>query len=753
MKKLYIIILFAILSLMANAQVCLQPTIYNPSSPLIATADFNKDGKPDLAINYGDSIRTMFGDGLGSFNLGVKTITYLTAFYPGPMTTADFNKDGNVDIAYDYYPGSGSGYIVIFFGTGTGSFSNHVLVSVGTYPWAIISNDYDGDGNPDIAVGNGGSNVVSVLLGDGTGNFTAHTDSVGADIAGMADGDFNGDGKPDLAVGFNVGNGMGGKVAVLLNMGAGNFSTPTNFVNGSYDPYDLTIADFNGDGNLDVVTSTGNSDVITLLLGDGTGHLNTATTFTLGHECNDILNADFNLDGKQDVAVADMNSNYISLFLGTGTGSFSPAINYPDMYVPQTIVSADLNLDGKPDLIAGNQQGGNMMVFLNVAAPNLSLISSSLHSLCLASSATLTVSGATTYTWSANSGVLGPRDSINPTDSSTIHLPGNYTVTQVAVTPSVNTTYSVVAQTNGCLDSASFSFNIVMPQTPNICMVTTDSTTNYNYNIVYWDKTSYSNVDSFIVYRKDALSSNYLRIGAVSKNSLSEFIDTAFSIGGPNGGNPQYSSWTYKLAIRDTCGNIGAKSPYHQTMFVQESGSNFSWNAYGVESGQTNSVTGYSFLRDNTNTGSWHVLVNTTSNSATDPNYSSYPGGNWRVDAIGFSCTPTLRLASNNNTQSIYAKAHSNATKPIAATGLQQLSADNLHISLYPNPTNGNFIIETNSLEKQIVQLIDVTGKVVLTQAINSNATIDASSLSEGVYNMSIRSSAAIVNKRLVIVK
>jgi hypothetical protein len=283
-------------------------------------------------------------------------------------------------------------------------------------------------------------------------------------------------------------------------------------------------------------------------------------------------------------------------------------------------------------------------------------------------------------------------------------------------------------------------------------MVTTDSATNYNYNIVYWDKTSYTNVDSFILYRKDAISSNYLRIGAVSKDSLSRFIDTSFSIGGPNGGNPQYSSWTYKLAIRDTCGNIGAMSPYHQTMFVQESGSNFSWNAYTVESGQANPVTGYSFWRDNSNTGSWHVLVNTTGTSATDPNYATYPNGNWRVDAIGFSCTPTLRLAGNNNTQSTYSKAHSNTSKP-EATGIKQMFSGVNQISVYPNPTNGIFIIETNSTEKQTIQVFDVAGKLVLTKTITGTANIDAGILNEGVYNMTITGNESVVNKRLVIVK
>ena len=100
-------------------------------------------------------------------------------------------------------------------------------------------------------------------------------------------------------------------------------------------------------------------------------------------------------------------------------------------------------------------------------------------------------------------------------------------------------------------------------------------------------------------------------------------MDTAFSVGGPNGGNPLYSSWFYKLAIKDTCGNIGAMSPYHQTMFLQENSANFSWNAYTVETGQANPVVGYSFLRDDNNTGVWHILANIAGTSSTDPNYPS----------------------------------------------------------------------------------------------------------------------------------
>ncbi|HEX7412961.1 MAG TPA: T9SS type A sorting domain-containing protein, partial [Bacteroidia bacterium] len=74
-------------------------------------------------------------------------------------------------------------------------------------------------------------------------------------------------------------------------------------------------------------------------------------------------------------------------------------------------------------------------------------------------------------------------------------------------------------------------------------------------------------------------------------------------------------------------------------------------------------------------------------------------------------------------------------------------------INIYPNPSNGTFIIETNATTKQTIQIYDVNGKVVLMQTINAKATIDANRLSEGVYNISIINTEAVINKRLIIVK
>jgi|GEM_PF-2262764 len=88
-------------------------------------------------------------------------------------------------------------------------------------------------------------------------------------------------------------------------------------------------------------------------------------------------------------------------------------------------------------------------------------------------------------------------------------------------------------------------------------------------------------------------------------------------------------------------------------------------------------------------------------------------------------------------------------------TGINYLSNNSplQQITVYPNPSNGNFIIETNSSAKQSLQVFDVNGRVVLTQTISGTATIDAGSLTSGVYNVSITSNEGVINKRLIISK
>jgi hypothetical protein len=309
----------------------------------------------------------------------------------------------------------------------------------------------------------------------------------------------------------------------------------------------------------------------------------------------------------------------------------------------------------------------------------------------------------------------------------------------------------VVKDSNSCefSNTINVSGQIATPNiTPEICIVTPD--TNSNYNIVCWDKTQYVNVDSFIVYRKDALSSNYLQIGSVSGDSLSQFIDTSFSVGGPNGGNPRYSSWLYKLAILDSCGTISSMSPFHQTLFVQQNGSNFSWNFYAIEAGQTNPVTGYSLLRDDNGSGSWHTIVNTTALSATDPQSVNYPNARWRVEAIGFNCSSTRAITQ-------YPSAYSNIVINGIVSFIGTQNIEDNEFNIYPNPNDGKFIISFSSMIKDntILEIRNTLGQLIYKETLinhssNYKKSYSLSEFERGVYFISLINTKKTEIKKIV---
>ena len=164
--------------------------------------------------------------------------------------------------------------------------------------------DVNGDGKPDLVVPDGGSNSVSVLLGNGDGTFqAARSFPVGTNPVHVAVGDFNGDRVQDLA----VANYFDFTVSVLLGNGDGTFQAARTFAASSY-PWSVSVGDFNGDGKLDLATANFGSTTISVLLGNGDGTFQAAQNFGAGLGPAFVAVADFNGDGKQDLAVADYYS-------------------------------------------------------------------------------------------------------------------------------------------------------------------------------------------------------------------------------------------------------------------------------------------------------------------------------------------------------------------------------------------------------------------------------------------------------------
>jgi hypothetical protein len=148
-------------------------------------------------------------------------------------------------------------------GRGDGTFQAAVSYAAGSAPYSVAVGDFNGDGIPDLAVANVGSDNVSVLLGHGDGTFgPAVNYGVGISPRSVAVGDFNGDGVPDLAVVYR------GGVRVLLGNGDGTFqTTPTSYVAGSV-PASVAVGDFNGDGLPDFAVANSSSNDVSILLND-----------------------------------------------------------------------------------------------------------------------------------------------------------------------------------------------------------------------------------------------------------------------------------------------------------------------------------------------------------------------------------------------------------------------------------------------------------------------------------------------------
>lgn len=425
---------------------------------------------------------------------------------------------------------------------------------------------------------------------------------------------------------------------------------------------------------------------------------------------------------------------------------------------------------------------------------------------CTGSSATLTATGATTYSWStgatSSSIVVSPTASAvytatgttgscvgTPASASITLLPASVSAgsninllckqkavinatcspaaTSVAWTPTTNlssstiltpsvtgnfgtTIYTVnVNLNNGCSKSSTVAVQSGA-QAPNICMVTVDSLGNDNE--IYWEKTLYPRADSFIVYRETSLN-NYTRIGAVSRTAFSMYVDTNRSIG-PANGNPNTSYYRYKLQIKDSCGNLSALSLWHETIFIQDQlNGNFNWNSYAIESTTATPISIYNLKRRTPATGTETLVTSTTGNLATDPAYNTFwpLGVKWFVDAVGFNCNPTAKVLVQKT------KTRSNQSNDkLFPTGINSAAVFNEAIQVYPNPAKDLINVDLTLLNKEpvTIEIRNVLGQLVYdTRSLNQHLVINSSMFNPGIYIVSIINNNKSIAIRKVVIE
>jgi hypothetical protein len=123
---------------------------------------------------------------------------------PHHIITADFNGDGLLDLAT---ADSDNATVTVLMGDGTGNFTQSAQPGVGSFPLFLRSADFNGDNIPDLVVANYGNANVSVLLGNGNGTFNgAINKGTGQSPTTLAVGDLDNDGKPDVVISNSASN-------------------------------------------------------------------------------------------------------------------------------------------------------------------------------------------------------------------------------------------------------------------------------------------------------------------------------------------------------------------------------------------------------------------------------------------------------------------------------------------------------------------------------------------------------------------
>jgi len=129
------------------------------------------------------------------------------------------------------------------------------------------------------------------------------------------------------------------------------FLPPAAYLVGA-NPTTVTAADFNRDGNLDIITTNVEDDSLSFLQGNGDGTFRDEVKIRVGSQPRTLAVGDFNGDGKLDIALNLIgNTTEVVIMLGQGDGSFKEGEHYPTEYPPLSIAAADFNHDHKLDLV------------------------------------------------------------------------------------------------------------------------------------------------------------------------------------------------------------------------------------------------------------------------------------------------------------------------------------------------------------------------------------------------------------------
>jgi hypothetical protein len=303
------------------------------------------------------------------------TTHYRVGRLPTSVLIADLNKDGKADVVV---ANAGSAGVTVLLGDGLGHLAPAAgsPFPAGNSPSDVAIGDVNRDGNADLVFANHETTYLTLLIGDGHGGFKAATSSPIAVHSrphphGVAIADFDGDGNLDLAT-----DSWGeDRVTVVFGDGKGGFTSPGATFAVGRQPYQrLRAADLFGDGRAEIVTTNLEGANVTVLVPDGKRGFREAagSPVPAGRSPFGLAIGDVNGDHRLDLVVGnwgghpeDAASDAVNVLLGDGKGGFSPAPGSPLRAgrAPARVAAGDLDGDGIADIAVANYAGDDVTVF------------------------------------------------------------------------------------------------------------------------------------------------------------------------------------------------------------------------------------------------------------------------------------------------------------------------------------------------------------------------------------------------------
>lgn len=346
----------------------------------VATADINRDGKADLvAANVGsDDVTVHLNDtarGAGTPTFG-KATHFAVGASPIAIAVGDFNRDGRPDVAV---ANQAANTVTLRMNeTASGarqpSFANGANIPAGNVPVALAAGDFNADGLPDLAALNADGQSIVILVNATPAGATQPTFGdrleypAGMLPLGLALADLNADRKLDLVVADHG----GGTLAVRMNRTTSavpafgdNIELPAAEVASH-----VAVADVNADGRPDLILAGAIAGRVTVRL-NNTRAGASVPAFTSGAELGAGLSiralatADFNRDGRTDIAAGDQRTDQLLVWPNTFESGAPTSADFAAGRAPVALAAGDFNGDGKPDLAVASREDRGVSVLIN----------------------------------------------------------------------------------------------------------------------------------------------------------------------------------------------------------------------------------------------------------------------------------------------------------------------------------------------------------------------------------------------------